>query len=396
MKKIFLVIPIILLLLFSQSISAAQVHRVSPGETLYTIARDYGVRIEEIIVMNNLKNPERIFESQVLIIPDRSVYYVESGDTLFQLAQNFNINIDVLIDKNNIENPDLLFVGQILRLPDEIDDGFLSVSVQTYKIQPGDSLYSISHRFGISIDTIIHLNEISDPHNLTIGRILTVPEYSFSELRRMYPDNFFMKGTTGEEKVALTFDDGPEDIYTPQVLDVLDEFDVPATFFYMGVRAEAYPEIVERTVQEGHVIANHSWSHPALTRLTDLEVYEEVKSTEIIMEQITGLRTALMRPPYGLMSQKIVKQLKNLNYKIIQWDVDSKDWLDQGVDQILINTIPDIRDDSIILFHSAGGENQSYQATVDVLPELIFTLKVQGYEFVTVDEIIEERAYNNI
>ena len=396
MKKILqngIILILILLLFISIPITAMQVHRVSPQESLYTIAREYGVRVKQLISLNNLKNPQTIFPGQVLIIPGENVYYVRPGDTLFEIARELEVNMDELIAENNLENPDYLYVDQILQIP-ERESGYLTTSVKTYEVQPGDSLYQISHQFGISIDTLVLINDIIDPNTIMAGDIFNIPEYTFPELREMYPDHFFMRGNTGEDKVALTFDDGPDEVYTTQILDVLDEYGVPGTFFYMGSSAQAYPEVVERTVDEGHVIANHSWSHPQFTALTDLEVFHEVNDTEIILEQITGLPTSLLRPPYGLMSQKIIEQLRDYNYRIVHWDVDSQDWRDKDVDQILINTIPDINNDSIILFHSAGGD-QSFSATVEALPELIYTLEVQDYEFVTVDEILNVPAYKN-
>ncbi len=384
-----------MILLISYPAFASRVHRVERGETLYTIARDYGVYVQQIISRNNLKS-QTIHPRQVLVIPEETVYYIRRGDTLYEISLELGIEMEELIEENNLDNPGRIFPGQILSLPGiRKQSSLFPSSVTTYEIQPGDTLYRISHRFGIAIDTLVNLNNLSNPDHLQIGQTLMIPEYSFSEMRNMYPEHFFLKGTSGEAKVALTFDDGPDAIYTPQVLDVLTEYEVPATFFYVGERTEEHPEVVERTVEEGHVLANHSWSHPALTGLSDLEVYEEVMDTELSMELISGQRTSFLRPPYGFVSQKNVEQLKELDYRIIQWSVDSLDWQEPTVDEILINTIPDIDDDAIILFHSAGGVTQDLSSTVEVLPELIHTLEVQGYEFVTVDQIIDFPPYKD-
>ncbi len=391
-KKVFLLSLIFILI--SASAMAARVHRVKPGEILYLIGKDSGVTVEEIISTNNLRNSELIYPGQVLIIPPKTVYYVRKGDSLYQITKQLDINLTDLIFKNNISNPDLIYPGQILKIPWRLKQDMLTTSVTSHQIQPGDTLYVISHKYGISINILININNISNVRNLQIGDTLSIPEYSFSQLRRMYPEHFFSRGNSNSRKIALTFDDGPEDIYTPQVLDVLKEHNIPATFFYMGQRIERYPEVVERTIKENHIIANHSWSHPDLTGLTDLEVYREIKDTEISMEKITDLQTSLLRPPYGLISQKIIEQLIDLDYRIIQWSVDSRDWQVRDVDQILINTLPDVDDGAILLFHTAGG-GQSFQATVDALPELIYTLEIQGYKFVTVDELLDIPAYKN-
>src|SRR5690554_4397839 len=391
-RLLFIILAIIILL--SQVTLAAQVHRVEPGESLFSIARDYGVEVEEIISTSNLRNTREVFPRQVLIIPPESVYYVRKGDTLSQIAEDLNIELDRLIAENNLSNSDYIWPGQVLQIPWREKEDVLVNSFKIYEVQPGDSLHSISHQFGIAVKTLAGINDISDMDKLEAGQLLNIPEYSFSELRQLYPEHFFHHKNTDSPKIALTFDDGPDDIYTSRVLDVLKEHQVPATFFYMGSKVERYPEVVKRTVEEGHVIANHSWSHPQLINLTDLEVYDEIKKTEIAMEEISGLRSGLIRPPYGLISQKLLEQLKSLDYRVIQWSVDSVDWRDRDVDQILINTIPDTEEGSIILFHTSSG-GQSLQATVDVLPELIYTLKTQDYEFVTVDELLDIPAYLN-
>ena len=390
---LILLIPIFIILITAPALSGARVHRVTSGESLFIISRDYGVTITDIIETNNLKNSENIVPGQVLIIPPETVYYVRPGESLYDIAQNLEVQLEELIHENRITNPDLIYPDQVLEIPAVPEKEMLTTSVKIHTVQPGDTLYLISHQYGISIENLITLNSIHEPENLYPGDKLSIPEYSFSQLRVMYPEHFFHQGDSTSGKVALTFDDGPDDNYTPQILDVLNEHEISATFFYMGSRAERYPEVVQQAVADGHIIANHSWSHPDLTRLQDTEVYEEIKDTEIIMEETTGKRTGLLRPPYGLISQKILNQLKQLDYRVIQWNVDSLDWQDQDVDQILINTIPDIDDGAIILFHTAGGEATNLQPTVDVLPELIFTLKVQGYEFVTIDKLLDIPAY---
>ena len=100
-----------------------------------------------------------------------------------------------------------------------------------------------------------------------------------------------------------------------------------------------------------------------------------------------------MRPPYGAVIPATLEILKDMDYKAINWSVDSVDWRDQDVDKILINTLPDVRGGGILLFHDAGGEGQSRAATVAALPEIIHTLRTQGYEFVTVDELLGIPGY---
>ena len=272
---------------------------------------------------------------------------------------------------------------------------------QTYRIRPGDTLLSISREYNVPAHLIAEENDLLDWGDLLEGQALIIPlptdgeEIEFKsayELAGMF-DFFFRKGSGDTSRIALTFDDGPDDTYTPQVLQVLREYGVPATFFLMGSRAERHPEIVNEMVSDGHVIANHSWSHPDLRMLTEERVHSEITRTEEILHQITGLQTAMMRPPFGAISEMNLVQLRGMGYHVINWSVDSRDWETEDVDQILRNTLPDVEEEAILLFHSAGGEGQSLAATVDVLPELIETLTEQGYVFVTVDELLDIPPY---
>lgn len=221
------------------------------------------------------------------------------------------------------------------------------------------------------------------------------PEHSWYELVDMFPGTFFLKGSGNIKTIAITFDDGPDEMYTPQVLDVLRDYNVPATFFLIGQRSQLYPGVVERIMAEGHVVANHSWSHPRLPEVSAQEVRREMQLTEDMLAEITGLRTALMRPPYGAISKEVLTELQALDYKVINWTADSVDWRDQTVEQIMANTLPDVKNGGILLFHSAGGAQQSRAATVEALPLLIETLRAEGYRFVTVDELLGVAAYRS-
>jgi peptidoglycan/xylan/chitin deacetylase (PgdA/CDA1 family) len=173
------------------------------------------------------------------------------------------------------------------------------------------------------------------------------------------------------------------------MLDVLKRYQVPATFFLLGRNMPGNGDVVERIVAEGHTVANHSTTHPDLRRLTAEQVQNEMLTLENQIYEITGLRTALMRPPYGFVTDENIRQLQDLGYKIIKWTVDTNDWRDMDIDKVLINTMPNIRDGSIILMH----DYLSQSVTKEVLPEIIHSLRSQGYTFVTVDELLGISPY---
>jgi len=178
--------------------------------------------------------------------------------------------------------------------------------------------------------------DIQDNAERDISELIAVTENSAQEpeqpvdlriLQQRYPDIFFLQGPTNQKRIALTFDDGPDPRFSNDVLDVLKQYNVPATFFLLGSKAVANPEIVKRMQNEGHVIGNHTYAHPNLVEEADLGTLErEVTRTEDALTEIIGYRTKLFRPPFGFLYNELVEQLGNMNYYVIAWSVDSLDW----------------------------------------------------------------------
>lgn len=180
-------------------------------------------------------------------------------------------------------------------------------------------------------------------------------------------------------KVALTFDDGPHPVCTPQLLDGLKKRDVKATFFVTGENVENYPEIVKRASEEGHLIGNHTFHHVQLTAANSDDFKKEIISTNDIIQEVTGKETSFIRPPYGSWDKKYEKEL---NMFPVLWDVDPLDWCSTNVDKIVRSVLAGTKENSIILMHD------SYDSTVTAAFQVVDILKAEGYEFVTVDEIL--------
>lgn len=180
-------------------------------------------------------------------------------------------------------------------------------------------------------------------------------------------------------KIALTFDDGPHPYYTEQLLDGLKERDVCVTFFVTGEHAELYPDIIERMKDEGHLIGNHTYSHMQL-RAGSLDAFKEelVKTNEII-SGITGEEVLFVRPPYGTWEKSLEAEL---NMFPVLWTIDPLDWCSSNADGITRKVLSKAKENSIILMHD------SYPSTVTAALRVIDELQKQGYEFVTVDEIL--------
>jgi len=181
---------------------------------------------------------------------------------------------------------------------------------------------------------------------------------------------------------ALTFDDGPNPTWTPQILDILDRYDVPATFFVVGIEAQAHPDLVRAEVARGHHVADHSWNHPNFNYLTPDQQNTQIRWTADLLDNIVGPGSVrCFRPPYGNYSGTTVNLAADRGLATILWSRDGRDWAMPGVDAI-VNGNLDTRYDggrAVLLLHD-GGQDRSQ--TVAALPRLIDALRGQGYVFV--------------
>ncbi|MRX56149.1 polysaccharide deacetylase family protein [Bacillus idriensis] len=196
----------------------------------------------------------------------------------------------------------------------------------------------------------------------------------------------YEKAEITEKKIALTFDDGPDKIITPQILDILKEKGVPATFFVVGEQVSYYPQLAKRMVEEGHAIANHTWDHPELSKLYTAQVIQQITSTNEIVERVTGVKATLLRPPYGDFTAADAMVFEKLGFKNILWSVDTLDWSGKSADEILTIVNRDKSPGGIVLQHNF--QNTKLQGTVDALPQMINQLRAEGYEFVTIDSLL--------
>jgi polysaccharide deacetylase family sporulation protein PdaB len=200
-------------------------------------------------------------------------------------------------------------------------------------------------------------------------------------------DGVIFSGTTAcGKKIALTFDDGPHPVKTPKILEILKKNSVRATFFVVGSLAEYHPEIVKKEAELGHEIANHSYTHPRFSKLKESEIKAEIEKTDAIIKKAAGVTPRLFRPPEGAYSQGIVSIAASLGKETVIWTVDTLDWAKSPTDKIVENVKTNVTAGSIILFHDCTRDGTF---TTEALEVLIPHLKAQGYEFVTVSELIE-------
>lgn len=197
---------------------------------------------------------------------------------------------------------------------------------------------------------------------------------------------------TRDKVIALTFDDGPNEPYTSEVVRILKENGVHATFFLIGANVKTYPDAAREIVREGNAIGNHSFSHPVFLAVEpEKERDRQIDLTEKTIEDATGVHCVLFRPPHGYKSPWLLRALQSRGMVLIEWAEDSADWTDDArSDRIVANVLRSARPGNIILMHD--GMNLAHGVdrteTLKALPLIIKDLKAQGYRFVTIPEML--------
>lgn len=185
--------------------------------------------------------------------------------------------------------------------------------------------------------------------------------------------------STDSPKIAITFDDGPHPYYTEQLLDGLKERGVHATFFVTGEHAQLHPDIIRRMQEEGHLIGNHTYSHMQLDSQNAESFKQEIIKTNAVIKEVTGEDTIYIRPPYGSWNKEFEKEL---NMFPVLWTIDPLDWCSSNVSCIVNTVCAKAKENDIILMHD------QYKSTVTAALKIVDELMEEGYEFVTVDELL--------
>lgn len=201
-------------------------------------------------------------------------------------------------------------------------------------------------------------------------------------------------GSSERREIAITFDDGPNPRYTPAILDALKTKGVKATFFVTGRHVQKYPEIAKRIAVEGHDIGNHTYSHRELVPATRQAVVWQVRQAARVIEEVTGRKTRLMRPPRGIYSNAVRQLLVEEGYQIVLWTVSGIDWRGVSAKRIARRVLRYAQPGGIILLHDGGAllrrEGASRRNTVEALPLIINGLRERGYRIVTMSHMLSE------
>ncbi|MGE5397463.1 MAG: polysaccharide deacetylase family sporulation protein PdaB [Chitinophagales bacterium] len=194
-----------------------------------------------------------------------------------------------------------------------------------------------------------------------------------------------------EKVVALTFDISWGNQTPLPVIDILEKNDIQCTFFLSGPWAKQYPEVVKRIKGDGHEIASHGYRHINLSTLSRGEIKDEIMKAHEALKGVSGVKPNLIRTPNGDYNDEVIMAAGECNYQVIQWSVDSLDWMNPGPATITERVTNRVKPGSIILMHASDTCKQ----TTDALPDIIKNLKDQGYKFVTVSELMEKSKEKN-
>ncbi len=184
--------------------------------------------------------------------------------------------------------------------------------------------------------------------------------------------------------IALTFDDGPWPRTTKQVLNILKQNDIKATFFWIGRNVKSFPEIAKLVVDDDHVIGNHTWHH-WYKRMDPATAAREIDETAAQIYETTGVKTSLFRPPGGFLNNGPAGYAEKQKYTVMMWSADSRDWHFESPQVLIKNVLKEAKPGGIVLMHDGGGDRSK---TVRALPQIIDGLRKRGYRFVTVPELL--------
>lgn len=228
----------------------------------------------------------------------------------------------------------------------------------------------------------------TSPSTNTQSPILPFPTLLWQQIAVLQSHNRFLyKGNRYLPEIALTFDDGPSPYYTPQVLAILQQYGVKATFFCIGRQVASYPDLVRQEYNDGNLVGNHTWSHPNLALLSSSDILTQINLTADAIQLATGVRPTFFRPPYGVVNTKVLEKANLLGLTTIIWNDEARDWSLPGTGVIISRILNLAGDGAIILMHDGGGDRSQ---TIAALPTIIQTLRLRGFRFVTLQQMLND------
>jgi len=308
-------------------------------------------------------------------------HQVRREETLSKIAARYRVSVADLTARNGIGDANQLAIGQALAIPatqpaqENVDgvpfvffglpgeqlrtgDTPLPLRPAQHVVQAGERWDQIAARHRVALPDLIDHNGLRLSARPTPGQVIFIP------------------GIPREKVLYLTFDDGPHKEWTPKFLDLLARFQAHVTFFVNGVYANLYPELIQREVDEGHGVANHTYYHSHLDKLSQERVAWELISTQTAIG--VDKQAACFRPPYGILPPAAWNTVVGQGYEVVIWDIDSLDWKKPDAETIAAPVLEGAYDGAIVLMHD-GGEDRP--ETLAALETVLTELGSQGYRF---------------
>ncbi len=235
---------------------------------------------------------------------------------------------------------------------------------------------------------------------LVLATIASITTFFLSSFFYVYngfghqPD-IYRSGSPLSNMIAITFDDGPSIDFTPAILDILKEHDVPATFFMVGSHVEKYSEIAQRIVNDGHEVGNHTHNHSNIPMLSTVSLHKEMMEATAAITEITGVYPLYIRPPRGMYDGRFRRLANLLGQKIVLWTLSTRDWRYGVTPEKIVKSVTNkVKGGDIILFHDSGAliknEGGDRQATVIALPQVIEAIRSKGLEIVPLSVLLDD------
>ena len=239
-------------------------------------------------------------------------------------------------------------------------------------------------RFGKTLAVLIAACVVSVGSAAWLGDSGNYAIYTAATAKKLLP---IYRVDRADNKISVSFDCAWGTEYTDKILEILDEYEVKATFFAVEFWAEKYPDYCKKIVAAGHSVQTHSKTHPHMSKLSKDEIKAELASSKAAIEKITGEKVTLFRPPFGDYNDKVIAAAEEEGLYSVQWDVDSLDWKNLSAKEIAARVISRAKSGSIILMHNNGLH------TAESLPLVFAPLKAQGYESVGIEDLIYKDGY---
>lgn len=226
-------------------------------------------------------------------------------------------------------------------------------------------------------------------YTLLISFYLIVPfVFSFFPCSRFHTRNILCHGNGNEKWISITFDDGPDPLRTPQILDILKKHSVPACFFLIGKKIPGNELLVKRIFQEGHETGNHSYSHSHTWDFQlPRQIHRDLKKTEALVENIVHRKMGLFRPPYGVVNPMVESAVRHAQYTMVAWSIRSFDTLSNDEDKLVGRITKKLKPGDIVLLHD------DRQITVNCLEKLIVAIREKGFQTVSLEKLLKIAAY---